>query len=92
MLPSEIVPETVDAGEDAVVYAHRIGLERHVHLAFDELTGLHRQLGIDPHVVRFDDLGEGGGYVLNFVHNIQDEVPPENVCMMFEAAMEYGVY
>jgi len=38
------------------------------------------------------DLAGGGGYVLNFVHNIQDEVPPENVCAMFEAAMEYGWY
>jgi uroporphyrinogen decarboxylase len=41
---------------------------------------------------RIDDMGEGGGYVLNFVHNIQDEVPPENVCAMFEAALEYGEY
>ena len=41
---------------------------------------------------RIDDLGEDGGYVLNFVHNIQDEVPPENVCAMFEAALEYSEY
>ncbi|MEK6711223.1 MAG: uroporphyrinogen decarboxylase family protein [Nitrospinota bacterium] len=41
---------------------------------------------------RIGDLAPGGGYVLNFVHNIQDEVPPENVCAMFEAAMEYGRY
>ncbi len=31
-------------------------------------------------------LGKGGGYVLNSVHNIQPEVPPENVVAMFEAA------
>ncbi|MFQ5896204.1 MAG: uroporphyrinogen decarboxylase family protein [Nitrospinota bacterium] len=41
---------------------------------------------------RIDDLGPEGGYVLAPVHNIQDEVPPENVCAMFEAAMEYGNY
>ena len=41
---------------------------------------------------RIDDLASGGGYILNFVHNIQDEVPPENVCAMFEAAMEHGWY
>lgn len=41
---------------------------------------------------RIDDLAPGGGYVLNFVHNVQDEVPPGNVCAMFEAAMEYGRY
>ncbi len=34
---------------------------------------------------RIRDLAPGGGYVLNSVHNIQREVPPENVCAMFEA-------
>ena len=29
-------------------------------------------------------LGKGGGYVLNSVHNIQPEVPPENVVAMYE--------
>lgn len=37
---------------------------------------------------RIRDLAEGGGYVLNSVHNIQREVPPENICAMFEAARE----
>lgn len=37
-----------------------------------------------------DMLGEGGGYVLNSVHNIQADVPPENAIAMFEAAREYG--
>ncbi len=31
-----------------------------------------------------DILGKGGGYILNSVHNIQAEVPPENVVAMFE--------
>jgi len=39
---------------------------------------------------RIDDLGENGGYVLCAVHNIQPEVPPENVVAMYEAALEYG--
>jgi uroporphyrinogen decarboxylase len=34
----------------------------------------------------------GGGYVFNNVHNIQGEVPPENVVAMFDAAFEAGVY
>ncbi|MBI3026412.1 MAG: hypothetical protein HYY66_12185, partial [Candidatus Tectomicrobia bacterium] len=41
---------------------------------------------------RVGHLAPGGGYVLNLVHNIQEEVPPGNVCAMFEAAMEYGRY
>ena len=34
----------------------------------------------------------GGGYVFNSVHNIQADVPPENVLAMFDAAFEYGGY
>jgi uroporphyrinogen decarboxylase len=34
----------------------------------------------------------GGGYVFNNVHNIQADVPPENVLAMFDAAYEYGTY
>ena len=32
----------------------------------------------------------GGGYVFCQVHNIQANVPPENVVAMFEAALEFG--
>ena len=32
----------------------------------------------------------GGGYVFNQVHNIQPNVPPENIIAMLEAAYEYG--
>jgi uroporphyrinogen decarboxylase len=39
---------------------------------------------------RICDLGEGGGYVLAPVHNIQPEVPPENIVAMYEAAYEFG--
>lgn len=41
---------------------------------------------------RIKDLGPGGGYVLCSVHNIQPEVPPENVVAMFDAAYRYGRY
>ena len=34
----------------------------------------------------------GGGYVFNNVHNIQADVPPENVVAMFDAALEFGRY
>ena len=35
-------------------------------------------------------LGEGGGYVLGSVHNIQAEVPPENVVAMFDTALAHS--
>jgi len=34
----------------------------------------------------------GGGYVFNQVHNIQANVPPENILAMFDAAYEFGAY
>ena len=37
-------------------------------------------------------LAPGGGYVFNTVHNIQADVPPENILAMWEALQEYGVY
>lgn len=41
---------------------------------------------------RIEDLAPGGGYIVASVHNIQAEVPPENISAMFEAAREYGSY
>jgi uroporphyrinogen decarboxylase len=38
---------------------------------------------------RIDDLGPGGGYILAAVHNIQAEVPPENIVALFEAGKDY---
>lgn len=34
----------------------------------------------------------GGGYVFNNVHNIQGDVPPENIIALFKAAYEFGFY
>ena len=34
----------------------------------------------------------GGGFVFNTVHNIQGEVPPENIVAMWDALAEYGKY
>jgi uroporphyrinogen decarboxylase len=39
-----------------------------------------------------DALAPGGGFVFNTVHNIQADVPPQNIIAMWEALQEYGVY
>ena len=41
---------------------------------------------------RIDDLGERGGYLLAPVHNIQPDVPPENIIAMYQTGLEYGRY
>ena len=39
-----------------------------------------------------ETLAPGGGYIFNTVHNIQADVPPENILVMWDALQEYGVY
>jgi len=48
---------------------------------------------VRQHVRRnVEALKPGGSYVFNNVHNIQADVPPENVLAMFDAALEFGRY
>ena len=37
-------------------------------------------------------LAPGGGYVLAAVHNVQANVPPENILALYETALSAGVY
>ncbi len=39
-----------------------------------------------------DALAPGGGFVFSTVHNIQAEVPPENIMAMWETLEEFGKY
>ena len=41
---------------------------------------------------RIGDLAPGGGFVFTQVHNVQPNVPAENVEAMLEAALEFGGY
>ena len=41
---------------------------------------------------RINDLAEDGGFIFSVVHNIQDEVPPENIMAMFETFEEFRNY
>lgn len=39
-----------------------------------------------------ETLAPGGGYVFNTVHNIQADVPVDNLLAMFQAVRQYGAY
>jgi uroporphyrinogen decarboxylase len=41
---------------------------------------------------RINDLAPGGGYILAPCHNINVDIPVENVVTTFEAAHQYGRY
>ena len=41
---------------------------------------------------RIRELGPGGGFVFNQIHNIQPGVPAENIVRMFDTVLTHGVY
>jgi uroporphyrinogen decarboxylase len=41
---------------------------------------------------RIKYLAPGGGYIFSSGHNIQPNMPPENIKALFDTAMEYGKY
>jgi uroporphyrinogen decarboxylase len=41
---------------------------------------------------RVEDFAPGGGFVFSTVHNIQADVPAENIVAMWEALQKYGRY
>ena len=41
---------------------------------------------------RISAFAPGGGFVFNQIHNIQPQVPPQNILRMFEAVLKYGSY
>lgn len=51
-------------------------------------TGTQKQV-IDEVKKNIEALAPGGGFVFNTVHNIQAEVPPENIMAMWKTLMEY---
>ncbi len=51
-----------------------------------------RQEVVDEVRKRIDDLAPGGGFVFSAVHNIQGDVPPDNIMTMWETLQDYGRY
>jgi len=97
-----LIPDLIEAGIDCLnpVQVSAAGMDT-AALKREYGSDLAFWGGIDTHWVlpfgspqdvrnevrrRVGDLAEGGGYVLASVHNIQAEVPPENIVAMVEAA------
>jgi uroporphyrinogen decarboxylase len=63
------------------------GIDTHRVLPFETPEGVRKE------VRRITELmGKGGGYILASVHNIQAEVPPENIVAMFDEGKSYDLY
>jgi uroporphyrinogen decarboxylase len=61
------------------------GIDTHHVLPFGTPADVHREVK-----KRIDDMAADGGYVIGSVHIIQQEVPPQNILAMAEAAHRYG--
>ncbi|MBC5649486.1 uroporphyrinogen decarboxylase family protein [Christensenella tenuis] len=42
--------------------------------------------------LKIDALAPGGGYIMSGGHNIQADVPPENILAMIDTTLKYGAY
>ena len=104
----ELIPDFIDIGIDVInpVQVSATGMEPE-RLNRDFGNDLAFWGGIDTqHVLPFGtaedvvkavhgrrkDLGKKGGFIQASVHNIQSEVPPENIVAMFETALEDRQY
>jgi uroporphyrinogen decarboxylase len=103
---SRFIDDLVDVGVDAVnpvqVTAKDMEPERLKEAYGDRICfwgGINTQETLPfgtPEEVRaavrstIDTLGRSGGYVLNSVHNIQDDVPAENIVAMFDEARAHA--
>jgi uroporphyrinogen decarboxylase len=101
-----VLPDLIEMGVDAVnpvqvsaahMDTRRLKEEYGSDLAFWGAVDTHHALPFGtPDDVRaevrrrIEDLAGEGGYVIGSVHIIQQEVPPENVLAMAEAAHVYG--
>ena len=41
---------------------------------------------------KIESLAPGGGYIVSAGHNIQPDVPPENILAVYDTAFRYGRY
>ena len=83
----DMIPEELkrDFGKDIVFWGAGADTQHVLPFASPE--------EIKQHVKELIDIfAPGGGYVFTQIHNIQANVPPENIIAMFDTAQEYGFY
>ena len=63
------------------------GVDSHRVLPWGTLEEVKQEVAL-----RINQMGQGGGYVLNAVHNLQPDVAPEKIVAMYEYGREVGRY
>jgi uroporphyrinogen decarboxylase len=81
-------------GNDTEIVKKEFGKKLVVHGGTNNQGVFHKDihtLTIDT-LKRIKDLAPGGGYIFSSGHNIQANMPPENILRLFELAREFGKY
>jgi uroporphyrinogen decarboxylase len=89
--PVQVSARNMDPGQLKIEYGERLSFWGGIDTQHVLPSGTVEEVRAEVRRI-IDALGKGGGYVLASVHNIQAEVPPENVVAMFDEAKTYGVY
>ena len=104
----EIIPDMIDCGLEVLQSvqpeAHDMSRERlkerfgenlafHGGVSIQQTMPFKGPADIDAEVARLaDTLGRGGGYIFGTAHNVQADVPVENVQALMRAYHRHGSY
>lgn len=104
----KFVPDLIEAGIDIIdpIQPHAAGMDStglkndfgdritfHGGIDIQEVLPFGTEEDIEAEVKRrIRGLGVGGGYILAPAHNVQADVPPKNLVVMYQAALKYGKY
>lgn len=102
------IPDLIAAGVDIIdpVQPHAAGMDTkelkkdfgdrvtfHGGIDIQEVLPFGSREEIEEEVMkRVSTMGRGGGYILAPAHNVQADVPPENLEILYQAAVRYGSY
>ena len=87
--PVQVSAKGVDTDTLKRDFGHRLSFWGGIDTSYVLPKGSIQEVKEEVHK-RFHHLAKGGGYIVAPVHNILDEVPPENVVAMYREAVELG--
>ncbi len=90
--PVQVSAANMDAGELKSEFGDRItfwggGIDTQKTLPFGKPDDVKKEAR-----ERLEKFKPGGGYVFNPIHNVQAQVPVDNLLALFETVKEYGSY
>ena len=86
-----IEPPAMDITAIKRQYGRRISIIGNIDLGYTLTRGTPAEVRAEVRQ-RIHDLAPGGGFVFNQIHNVQPQVPAENIARMLDTVLTYGRY